>query len=194
MEHSHKKTDMPHSAFVAPDFFIREATLADAAIIWQTIYDNRDYLRMWLPFVDALKDVADEEAFLKQLFAVPYADRSIVFVIGQGHELCGLVGFVTTDNVNHRTEIGYWLIPEYQGRGVMTRCVRHLCEWAVRERGMNSIRIRCAVGNAPSNAIPRRLGFTLEGVERAGELLVNGRYTDLNVYSILKDEVEAWER
>ena len=177
MEHNHKKTETPHSAFIAPDFFIREATLADAAIIWQTIYDNRDYLRVWLPFVDALKDVADEEAFLKQQLSVPYADRSIVFVIGQGHELCGLVGFVTTDNVNHRTEIGYWLIPE----------------WAVRERGMNSIRIRCAVGNAPSNAIPRRLGFTLEGVEREGELLADGRYTDLNVYSILKDEVEAWE-
>ncbi|MEI3155967.1 MAG: N-acetyltransferase, partial [Odoribacter sp.] len=81
-------------------------------------------------------------------------------------------------------------------RGVMTRCVRHLCEWAVRERGMNSIRIRCAVGNAPSNAIPCCWGFTLEGVERAGELLVNGRYTKiLNVYSkVLKDEVEAWER
>ena len=131
-----------HSAFIAPDFFIREATLDDAAIIWQTIYDNRAYLRTWLPFVDALKDVADEEAFLSQQLSAPYDERNLVFVIGQGHELCGLVGFVTTDNLNHRTEIGYWLIPEYQGRGVMTRCVRHLCQWAVRERGINSIRIR----------------------------------------------------
>ena len=151
-----------YSAQIGPDFFIREATLADAAIIWQTIYDNRVYLRTWLPFVDGLKEVADEE------------------------------GFVITDNINHRTEIGYWLIPEYQGRGIMTRCVRHLCEWAVSERGMNSIRIRCAAGNAPSNAIPRRLGFTLEGVEREGELMADGQYVDLNVYSILKREIENW--
>lgn len=182
-----------HSARISPDFFIREATLGDADIIWQTIYDNRDNLRVWLPFVDSLKDVSDEEAFLKQQLSAPYDERNIVFVIGQGHELCGLVGFVTTDNINHRTEIGYWLIPEYQGRGVMTRCVRHLCEWAVSERGINSIRIRCAVGNAPSNAIPQRLGFTLEGVEREGELLADGRYVDINVYSILKPEVEGWK-
>ena len=116
----------------------------------------------------------------------------MLFRSGQGHELCGLVGFVITDNINHRTEIGYWLIPEYQGRGIMTRCVRHLCEWAVSERGMNSIRIRCAAGNAPSNAIPRRLGFTLEGVEREGELMADGQYVDLNVYSILKREIENW--
>ena len=181
-----------YSAQIGPDFFIREATLADAAIIWQTIYDNRVYLRTWLPFVDGLKEVADEEAFLNEQLALPYADRNIVFVIGQGHELCGLVGFVITENINHRTEIGYWLIPEYQGRGIMTRCVRHLCEWAVSERGMNSIRIRCAAGNAPSNAIPRRLGFTLEGVEREGELMADGQYVDLNVYSILKREIENW--
>ncbi|WP_289016104.1 GNAT family N-acetyltransferase [uncultured Culturomica sp.] len=40
------------------------------------------------------------------------------------------MGFATADNLNCRTETGYWLIPEYQGRGVMTRCVRHLCKWA----------------------------------------------------------------
>lgn len=181
-----------HSARIGADFFIREATLRDAAIIWQTIYDNRDYLRTWLPFVDAMKEVKDEEAFLQDQLSVPYEERNVVFVIGHGQELCGLVGFVNTDVVNHRTEIGYWLIPEYQGRGVMTRCVRHLCEWAVRVRGMNSIRIRCAVGNLPSNAIPCRLGFTLEGTERQGELLLGGKYADLNVYSILKSEVENW--
>ena len=178
-----------YSAQIGPDFFIREATLADAAIIWQTIYDNRVYLRTWLPFVDGLKEVADEEAFLNEQLALPYADRNIVFVIGQGHELCGLVGFVITDNINHRTEIGYWLIPEYQGRGIMTRCVRHLCEWAVSALVLFRALIRCAAGNAPSNAIPRRLGFTLEGVEREGELMADGQYVDLNVYSILKREL-----
>lgn len=182
-----------HSVLIEPDFYIREATLEDAAIIWQTISDNREYLRTWLPFVDGLKEVGDEEEFLKNQLSVPYDERSIVFVIGQGHELCGLVGFVTTDNINHRTEIGYWLIPEYQGCGVMTRCVRHLCRWAVRERGMNRIQIRCAVGNHPSNAIPQRLGFTLEGTERDGELLIGGKYADTNVYSILKREVENWK-
>ena len=164
----------------------------DAAIIWQTIYDNRDYLSRWLPFVVALKDVEDEEAFLSSTLSVPYDERNIVFVIGHNQELCGLVGFVNTDITNHRTEIGYWLIPEYQGLGIMTRCVRHLCRWAVRERTMNRVQIRCATGNVPSNAIPRRLGFSLEGTERQGELLSSGEYADIRVYSILREEVEAW--
>lgn len=181
-----------HSAVIASDFYIREAGPDDAAIIWQTIHDNREYLKTWLSFVVALNDVKDEEAFLSSVLAEPYEERNIVFVIGHGTELCGLVGFVNTDVVNHRTEIGYWLIPEYQGRGVMTACVRHLCRWAVEERGMNRIQIRCAVGNQPSNAIPQRLGFHLDGTEREGELLSSGEYADLRVYSILKREVEGW--
>lgn len=184
---------MGHTALFAPDFFIREATLEDAGIIWQTIYDNREYLRTWLAFVDQLKDVSDEEEFLSSQLSVPYEERNIVFVIGQGYELCGLVGFVNTDIANHRTEIGYWLIPEYQGIGLMTRCVHHLCLWAMNERGMNRIQIRCAVGNHSSNAIPRRLGFIFEGTEREGELLSDGKYADMNVYSILKSEVQKWD-
>ena len=76
----------------------------------------------------------------------------------------------------------------------MTKCVRHLCRIAVEERGMNRIQIRCAVGNIPSNAVPKRLGFTLEGTEREGELLTSGEYVNVNVYSILKKEIEQWNR
>lgn len=39
---------------------------------------------------------------------------------------------------------------------------------------------------------PACLGFTLEGVEREGELMADGQYVDLNVYSILKREIENW--
>ena len=107
-------------------------------------------------------------------------------------EFCGLVGFVNSDFVNHRTEIGYWLLPEYQRQGIMTRSVRTLCRWAVEARLMHRIQIRCAVENYSSNAIPRRLGFRLEGTERDGELMFSGEYVDTNVYSILDSEIISW--
>ena len=42
-----------------------------------------------------------------------------------------------------------------------------------------------------SNAVPVRLGFVHEGTERCGELLASGEYTDIHIYSILKEEVLA---
>ena len=120
--------------------------------------------------------------------------RDPVYILEQGEAICGLAGFHFSDAPNQRTEIGYWLLPAYRGKGIVTNTVRYLCQWAVRERNMNRIQIRCAVGNIPSNAIPKRLGFTLEGTEREGELLTSGEYVNVNVYSILKKEIEQWNR
>ncbi|WP_304958664.1 GNAT family N-acetyltransferase, partial [uncultured Parabacteroides sp.] len=166
----------------------------DAAPIFEAIDKNREDLRIWLPFVDELKSVAGEEGFLLSVLAVPYKQRDPVYILEQGTNICGLAGFHFSDAPNHRTEIGYWLLPAYRGKGIVTQAVRYLCQWAVRERNINRIQIRCAVGNIPSNAIPKRLGFTLEGTERDGELLISGKYVDINVYSILKKEIELWNR
>ena len=171
---------------------LKEVVLSDATAIWQAIDSHRDYLRTWLPFVDRLSKIEDEETFLRSVLEVPYPERNLTFIIEAGGKLAGLIGFVTTDRLNHRTEIGYWLLPEYQKKGIMTACVKRLCQWAADQREMNRIQIKCAVGNRPSNAIPLRLGFIFEGIEREGDLLASGYYADINVYSILKKEILAW--
>ena len=180
----------PVSFSISPDILLREIRIEDAATIYHAIDTHRDYLRTWLPFVDNMHSAADEEAFLKSVLSVPAERYEPVFGIwNERNEICGLVGFHFSDFANHRTEIGYWLLPEYQHRGIMTASVRSLCRWAVKEKRIKRIQIRCAAGNAASNAIPLRLGFHHEGTERAGELLASGEYTDIQVYSILKEEL-----
>ncbi|WP_302573102.1 GNAT family N-acetyltransferase, partial [Parabacteroides goldsteinii] len=178
------------SSFGIPGYTIREAIYEDAEIIYEAIDKHREDLRIWLPFVDGLNSVADEQLFLESTLKVPYKERDVVYIIEKGFAICGLIGFHFSDRTNHRTEIGYWLLPEFRGKGVITRAVHYLCQWAFFEKDFNRIQVRCAVGNQPSNAIPQRLGFTLEGTERDGELLSSGEYTDINVYSLLRKELE----
>lgn len=182
----------PISFPILPDILLREVTIEDAAAIYEAIDTHRDYLKIWLPFVDKMRSVADEEAFLKSVLSVPAERRESIFGIwNERNEICGLIGFHFSDFDNHRTEIGYWLLPEYQHRGIVTESVRKLCQWAVSEKGIKRIQIRCATGNAASNCIPIRLGFHHEGTERSGELLASGEYADIHIYSILKEEVLA---
>lgn len=185
-----EKEILPHShPLNATGYSIRETTYQDAGPIYEAIDKNRDDLRLWLPFVDGLRSIADEQAFLQSTLEVPYEQRDLTFIIEKGTEVCGLCGFHFTDLNNHRTEIGYWLLPQYRGQGIVTEAVRYLCQWAFTERNINRIQIRCATGNQASNAIPLRLGFTFEGTEREGELLSSGEYVDIRVYSILKKEI-----
>jgi ribosomal-protein-serine acetyltransferase len=92
--------------------------------------------------------------------------------------------------LNGKTEIGYWLSEPLQGKGIVTKSTKKLIEIAFEKEQMNRIQIKCAVDNLPSKRIPQRLSFTLEGIEREGELLANKEYTDLEVYSLLRSDYE----
>ncbi len=169
-------------------YSIREAQIEDSETIFTALDENRTYFSKWLYFVPYMKSVEDEIGFMTATLAQPYESRDIVFMIEKGKEFCGLIGFVNTNRQSNKTEIGYWLVPAHQGKGVITRAVTHLTSWAFEEWGMNRVKIQCAEENTESNRVPQRLGFVKEGVERDGQLLPSGEYVGLCIYSMLKKD------
>jgi RimJ/RimL family protein N-acetyltransferase len=63
-------------------------------------------------------------------------------------------------------ELGYLLLPEARGRGVMTRAVRLLTAHALDELGVERVQALAHPGNRPSAAVLERAGFAFEGVRR----------------------------
>jgi ribosomal-protein-serine acetyltransferase len=171
---------------ITPYLQLHPASVKDAGEMFALIDSNRHYLRRWLPFVDLTQEENDSVLFLSAVAAEDQMEKNPVYIIRFHGELAGLVGFKDTDQDNLRTEIGYWLAERFQHRGIMTSSVRTLINFAFEELRLNRIQIRCAVGNNASKQIPRRLGFRLEGVERDGELLSDGVFTDLEVYSLIR--------
>jgi ribosomal-protein-serine acetyltransferase len=175
---------------VSDQITLRAVGLDDVEDIFRTIDTQRDYLGEWLPFVTLTQSVDFTRSFIQSILDMPYEVREHTFVVLYEGKFAGLVGFRDTDRVNRKTEIGYWLSEPFQHKGIVTKAVQVLIALAFEELGMNRVQIRCAVGNAPSRRIPIRLGFQLEGVERAGELFPDSRFRDLEVYSLLKNELD----
>ena len=99
----------------------------------------------------------------------------------------GVVSFVAINPAVRSAMIGYWLGPEYEGKGIMTRACEALIDYGFGELALNRIVIRAATDNLRSQAVPQRLGFTREGVERQSEWL-NDHFLDMVVYSMLRSE------
>ena len=167
---------------------LKELQISDAPEMFQTIDNERASLRTSLPFVDFTTELEDSERFIESILSVPVENREFVFVIREHGQFAGIIGFRGSDLYNRKTEIGYWLDPNFQKKGIMTRSVIELLKYAFDELNMNRVQIRCAVENFPSRAIPEKLGFMFEGIERSGEFLANQEFTDLAVYSMLKEE------
>jgi len=169
---------------ITDDIVLYPLSVDDIFKIFNTLNEEREYMREWLPFVDTTQDVEDTGNYVRyvlqtgeQQFTIYYKDKFV-----------GLAGFKDIDKDNHKTEIGYWLSQYAQGKGIMTQTVQKLLEYAFGEMGMNRVQIKVALENQKSRNIPEKLGFQVEGIERDGELLVDNEYTDIVVYSLLERE------
>jgi len=99
----------------------------------------------------------------------------------------GVIGNHALDWENRTTEVGYWIGEEYQGKGLVSAACRALVDHAFGERGLNRVVISCATENKKSCAIPERLGFRREGLQRQAEWLYD-HYVDHVVYATLASE------
>lgn len=158
-----------------------------AEMLFVLVERNREYLREWLPWVDKIRSVEDERKFLEG--ELTKFEKGEGFVLGIWHqkELVGTIGLHYIKQEDRCTEIGYWLSAEFGGRGIMTRACRELMAYIFDALKLHRVEIRCSPENERSRAIPRRLGFIHEGTLKEISLL-NGHYTDLEVYRMLEQE------
>ena len=175
------------SIVVSNEILLERIEVRDAETIFTAIDHNRSHLGVWLPFVDTTKTVKDSEAFIQTV--ILHRDESFneVYTIWFKGDFAGIIGFHYTDRVNEKTEIGYWLVREMTGKGIVTRSCRALIGLAFEKMGMNRITIKCATGNSQSEKVANRLGFIFEGIERGGERY-HDRFFDLKVFSLMKRE------
>jgi ribosomal-protein-serine acetyltransferase len=152
----------------------------DAAELFALTDANRGYLRRWLPWVDLVASEDDSRSFLATVTAQREEGRGPTFGIMCDDMLVGI------------GEIGYWLAPHSQGRGVMTQCCRFAVRYGFLTLDLNRIQIAAGTENRESRAVPERLGFKFEGILRARENLY-GTFIDHAMYSLLRSEFDAAE-
>ena len=172
---------------VTDQLYLKRVSVSDATDLFYIMSNERDRLREFLPFIDYTQKVSDTEEFIRSTINGDKDGLNSVYVIRYKEETVGLIGYKDTDAANKRTEIGYWLSPCFWGKGIVTQACATLIGHAFSQMDMNRVQLKIAIANSKSTAIAKRLGFTLEGQERDGELLSDG-FTDLFIYSILKNE------
>ena len=169
---------------------LRLIELSHVEELFRLIDTNRQHLREWLPWVDANASAAATAAFVSS--SLRKADENQGFSAGiwfEGH-LCGMVAHHRIDWTDRCTSLGYWLDASHAGKGIMTRSCRAVIAHAFTTLGLHRVVIRCATENHRSRAIPERLGFTLEGIERRSQWLYD-HFVDLAVYALLETDAQA---
>lgn len=126
----------------------------------------RDHLRPWLPWSSQVVDVESARRRLRDHVEDRARDTARWYGIWLDGGLVGGIAFVHFDVKRRVCEIGAWLEPAAEGRGLVTRSAVRLMGWAFGSRGMNRVEWRVVTSNLPSIAVAERLGMTYEGTLR----------------------------
>ncbi len=166
---------------------LRILQISDAQIFFDVTRKNNLYLREWLGWLDDDRSVEDVEKYIIDSNKRFSENEGLDLSIWYENQLIGGIGLFPLDVANKKTAIAYWLAEEFQGKGIMADSMKATIEYVFTEMNLNRIELTCAVGNIKSSAIPKKLGFTFEGISRESGWLYD-HFVDLEVYSLLAKE------
>ncbi|PZF94232.1 GNAT family N-acetyltransferase [Micromonospora deserti] len=150
----------------------------------------REHITPWVSPFFVATDLASARAVL-QGYADRWArDAGGIWGLWRDGTLVGGVMFVSFDTALGVCEVGCWLEPAAEGRGLVTRAVTHLIDWAVGRRGMHRVEWRTNADNARSIATAKRLGMRHDGTLRQVYPSPTGRI-NLEIWSVLAPEWRA---
>jgi ribosomal-protein-alanine N-acetyltransferase len=113
-------------------------------------------------------------------FAIVSADDS--------GEVLGSMGL--RDAGEGRGEVGYLVAAPARGRGVATRALRLLSEWALREGGLARVQLYTRTDNPASQRVAQGAGFRREGVIRS-HMLLRGERHDAVIFGLVPEDLPS---
>ena len=148
--------------------------------------------RVWLGLRDAFPHpygLDDAQTFIRM--AMHMSPRTF-FAIEVDGRLAGGIGYVLHGDVERvGAEVGYWLAPEYWGRGIATTALRLVTRRAFTAHPeLRRLYALPFATNAASARVLEKAGYQREGVLRQSAIK-DGRVLDQFMYALLRDESEA---
>lgn len=151
---------------------------------------GRDFIGRYVGLPDITADLDSARSWLQAYADKAAADTGRLYGIRLDGRLVGGVLLRAFDAAAGTCEVGCWLEPDAAGRGLVTRAVRVVIDWAIETRGIHRVEWLVAPENTPSVNVAKRLGMSREGLQRENDPY-RGVRQDTEIWSVLAPEWRA---
>ena len=155
--------------------------------LYEIVSIERERLAMWLPWVEEMKSIENERAFIK--YAREKMERNELFMltICVNQTPVGMIDIHNIDLQKHQAEIGYWISEKYENRGFVKQGLKQLIKIIPSKSNLDKLLIYTDVENVKSKFIPISLVFKKESEISQFEFY-NGSYHDFEIYGLNVNE------
>ncbi len=141
-----------------------------------------------LRFLDrpAAASVKEALIFINQNTTCITENESILWGITLPPEdtVIGTIAFWRLEKENYRAEIGYALLPDFQGRGIMQEAMEVVLQYGFEQMGLHSVTANINPANQASRKLLEKVGFLREAYFRENYYF-NGKFLDSEIYVLL---------
>jgi [ribosomal protein S5]-alanine N-acetyltransferase len=100
-------------------------------------------------------------------------------------KLIGIIGHYKIQLENYRAEIGYMILPEFNGKGIVTEAIKEVARYGFEEMQLHSIEAVIDPNNLASERVLQKNGFVKEAHILENEYF-DGKFIDTVIYSLLR--------
>jgi len=175
------------SILVGDDFLLRSYSIEDAPALFKAVDAARAHLRPWLAWVDKTTRPEHSLQFIQQAIQQQHNQEGMALGIFHGQDLIGAIGMHAWDHEIKKAQIGYWLAPQYEGKGILSHCLDRFVDFLFQNVGLNKIEIHFIPANKRSASVATRLHCKVEGIIRQSAMH-HGKLQDIVVAGLLKEE------
>lgn len=160
--------------------------------LFYSVFSNREIMRY--AWIDEINSIEEMKPFFEGFISVndmPNKNNSYAFAAFE-RENGSFIGFTdiqihSLNDEGGHGEIGYFLLPEFWGKGYATELASTMMEFGFNNLNLHKVSARCNANNLKSENIMKKLGMTKEGQLRKVRYK-RGSWDDEKCYGILREE------
>lgn len=99
----------------------------------------------------------------------------------------GAAGLYYLNKEHKKAEIGFWILPEFWGRGIMTEAIPFIVDYGFNQLGLHRIEGFVETENINCKKAMVKLNFILEGTMTDCEFK-NGKFISLDIYAKISSD------
>ena len=176
----------PMEQLETPRLIIRRMNMDDARDIFEY---GRDRMVARHVLWDAYVSISEARAYVRVMqrryrLGEP---ASWCIELKKTGRVIGTIGYMWYQRDHASAEVGYSLARDQWNKGIMTEALERVLQYSFEELNMHRVEAQHEVDNPASGAVMRKCGMQHEGRLR-GRLMNKGRYVDVDVYGILRED------
>ncbi len=173
------------------NYIIRTPVKDDAEALFEMVNRNKERLIDYFPIsVGSMSDKNSTEEYISEKINQVETREAYTFII-MDKSVSKPIGMLFIKSLDWRipkAELAYYIDKEYEGKGIISKALNNVIEFAFSVLKLNKLYLRVAPDNKGSRKVAEKNSFKIEGTLRNDFKTYEGALIDLLYYGLINNK------